>query len=151
MILSNINNPINNNLNNNFINGNINIRQLKYNNRYINNYQINPNQNNNLFKNSINNENNMNNNKRLNYYSIKDFSNLDKNNKDNYEEIIIYLCDKIYNIVHKKYPDQAEKITGMIKDLGPKEIISLLLKPDTLNETIEKSYKMIIEEKAKNG
>ena len=150
MILSNINNPINN-LNNNYINGNINIRQLKYNNRYINNYQINPNQNNNLFKNTLNNKNYMNNNKQLNYYSIKDFSNLDKNNKDNYEEIIIYLCDKIYNIVNKKYPDQAEKITGMIKDLGPKEIISLLLKPDILNETIEKAYKMIIEEKAKNG
>ena len=66
---------------------------------------------------------------------------------NNSEQMITYLCDCIYSIVYKKYPNEASKITGMIKELGPKQIISLLSNPDYLNQIIEKGYNMIIDNK----
>ena len=55
---------------------------------------------------------------------------------------------KIKNI-EEKYPNEAGKITGMIKELGFKKMNLLLSKPDDLNEIIEKAYKMIMDIKDK--
>ena len=65
------------------------------------------------------------------------------------EENIYEISDSIYQIVQEKYPNEAGKITGMIKELGFKKMNLLLSKPDDLNEIIEKAYKMIMDIKDK--
>ena len=149
------NNPIfNKNLNNN-LNNNID-------------YNIFKNLNNNNY-NQINNINNFSNdktNKKINnsqkeknikiYLKPSEFDTPPKcyynsNNQKffNYEENIVEISDSIYQIVHEKYPKEAGKITGMIKDLGLSKMNLLLSKPDDLNEIIEKAHNMIIEAKNK--
>ena len=67
--------------------------------------------------------------------------------KDEIEENIIDISDSIYQIVYEKYPKEAGKITGMIKELGLNKMNLLLSKPEDLNKIIEKAYKMILETK----
>ena len=64
-------------------------------------------------------------------------------------ENIIDISDSIYQIVYEKYPYQAGKITGMIKELGLNKMNLLLSKPDDLNKIIDKAYNMVIEVKDK--
>ena len=66
---------------------------------------------------------------------------------ENTEENIYEISDSIYQIVQEKYPNEAGKITGMIKELGFKKMNLLLSKPDDLNELIERAYKMIMDVK----
>lgn len=68
---------------------------------------------------------------------------------ENKEENIYEISDSIYQIVQEKYPNEAGKITGMIKELGFKKMNLLLSKPDDLNEIIERAYKMIMDIKDK--
>ena len=63
---------------------------------------------------------------------------------DTNEEIIVELSDSIYQIVSEIHPEEAGKITGMIKELGLNKMNLLLSKPDDLYQIIEKAYNMII-------
>ena len=144
---------------------NDNNKMFDVNNFNNNNINFNNNTNNSINKNSINNN------------SINDITNINekknnKNNKillkpsefispvlclynsnnqeyENKEENIYEISDSIYQIVQEKYPNEAGKITGMIKELGFKKMNLLLSKPDDLNEIIERAYKMIIDIKDK--
>ena len=142
------------------------------------NNNLNSGTNNKMFNNFNNNSLNFNNytNNTINN-SINDISNItensnNKNNKillkpsefnspvlclynsnnqeyENKEENIYEISDSIYQIVQEKYPNEAGKITGMIKELGFKKMNLLLSKPDDLNEIIERAYKMIMDIKDK--
>ena len=59
------------------------------------------------------------------------------------EEISNEIADSIYEIVYVKHPDEAAKITGMIKEMGIEKMNMLLSKKDDLLELIEKAYEMI--------
>ena len=59
------------------------------------------------------------------------------------EEISNEIADSIYEIVYVKHPDEAAKITGMIKEMGIEKMNMLLSKEDDLIELIEKAYEMI--------
>ena len=59
------------------------------------------------------------------------------------EEISNEIADSIYEIVCVKHPDEAAKITGMIKEMGIEKMNMLLSKKDDLLELIEKAYEMI--------
>ena len=59
------------------------------------------------------------------------------------EEISNEIADSIYEIVCVKHPDEAAKITGMIKEMGIEKMNMLLSKEDDLIELIEKAYEMI--------
>ena len=64
------------------------------------------------------------------------------NNEENLNEI----SDSIYQIVYEKYPHEAGKITGMIKEFGLKKMNLLLSKPEDLDRIIEKAYDMIMDD-----
>ena len=64
------------------------------------------------------------------------------NSKEN-EEISNEIADSIYEIVFNYHPDEAAKITGMIKEMGIEKMNMLLSKKDDLLELIEKAYEMI--------
>jgi hypothetical protein len=75
----------------------------------------------------------------------KCYYNADHIQKDDInEEIIVELSDSIYQIVSEIHPEEAGKITGMIKELGLNKMNLLLSKPDDLYQIIEKAYNMII-------
>ena len=59
------------------------------------------------------------------------------------EEISNEIADSIYEIVFNYHPDEAAKITGMIKEMGIEKMNMLLSKKDDLLELIEKAYEMI--------
>ena len=59
------------------------------------------------------------------------------------EDLINEIADSIYEIVYAKYPNEASKITGMIKEKGYKKMNMLLSKQEDLNEIIDKAYEMI--------
>ena len=59
------------------------------------------------------------------------------------EEISNEIADSIYEIVYNYHPDEAAKITGMIKEMGIEKMNMLLSKKDDLLELIEKAYEMI--------
>ena len=135
---NNLNNMTNNKMFNNFINDNFNFN----------------NNTNNSIKNSINDISNItdNQNNKSNKILLKpsEFNSpvlclYNSNNQEyeNKEENIYEISDSIYQIVQEKYPNEAGKITGMIKELGFKKMNLLLSKPDDLNEIIERAYKMI--------
>ena len=133
------------------------------NNNLRNNFKINANnggvnQNNNQINlvrqqfNNYNNKQNINNSRidprnlqKLNKEQLKEQFNgparTEMNNENN--EISDELADQIYEIVEKKYPEEAGKITGMIKDMGIETMNRLVSKKEDLNEMIEKAYKMI--------
>ena len=147
--LNNLNNITN--LNNNIIynqnfsrNNNINENQFIYNN--------NPYIQNNNFSNIHPNDNYPQNFNNLLIQNSNPFNESGQNLQgNNAQTILTNLCDTIYNIVSKKYPNEAGKITGMIKDLGPNQMISLLSNIEHLNTVIEKAYNMIINKKTNNG
>lgn len=151
-MLPNFNRNIN--LNNNYINGNININQQKYNNKYINNYQINTKLNQHPLKihqdNIKPNKDVLFNPEQFNYQTnCINYSIIKKSN--DYDEILEKLHESIYNIVQKKYPNEARTIAGMIKNLGAKKMISFLSNPERLNKITEKAYNMIIEKEDNDG
>ena len=59
------------------------------------------------------------------------------------EDLVNEIADAIYEIVYAKYPKEASKITGMIREKGYQKMNLLLSKQEDLNEIIEKAYKMI--------
>ena len=59
------------------------------------------------------------------------------------EEISNEIADSIYEIVFNYHPDEAAKITGMIKEMGIEKMNMLLSKKDDLLELIQKAYEMI--------
>jgi hypothetical protein len=59
------------------------------------------------------------------------------------EDLVNEIADSIYEIVYGKYPKDASKITGMIKEKGYEKMNMLLSKPEDLNEMIDKAYEMI--------
>ena len=151
----NINNNINN-INNNYINSN----KYNVNNNNVNNNNVN---NNNLYDNDFD-DNDFNDNdfndiilkKEDNNISLKpsEFNsvpkciyNADAQEVEKNEEILLDISDTIFQIVYEKYPSEASKITGMIKEFGVNKMNLLLSKPDDLNNIIEKAYKMIMEVK----
>ena len=60
------------------------------------------------------------------------------------EEISNEIADSIYEIVYNIHPNEAAKITGMIKEMGIEKMNMLLSKKDDLLDLIEKGYEMII-------
>ena len=64
-------------------------------------------------------------------------------NSEEQEEIKIEIADAIYEIVYSKYPDEAGKITGMIKETGLENMNMLLSKKEELYNVIEQAYEMI--------
>ena len=146
-INSNLNNGTNNKIFNDFNNTNNIINNNSINNNGINNNGINDIYN-------INEKNNNQSNKIL--LKPSEFNSpvlclYNSNNQEyeNKEENIYEISDSIYQIVQEKYPNEAGKITGMIKELGFKKMNLLLSKPDDLNEIIERAYNMIMDIKDK--
>ena len=64
-------------------------------------------------------------------------------NSKEQEDLINEIADSIYEIVCAKYPNEASKITGMIKEKGYEKMNMLLSKQEDLNEIIDKAYEMI--------
>lgn len=64
-------------------------------------------------------------------------------NPENEEDYEIEIADSIYEIVSKKYPDEASKITGMIKEMGYEKMNMLLSQKEDLMKMIEKAYSML--------
>ena len=71
-------------------------------------------------------------------------------NSKEQEDLINEIADSIYEIVYAKYPHEAAKITGMIKEKGYEKMNMLLSKQEDLNEIIDKAYEMIIDNKNNN-
>ncbi len=64
-------------------------------------------------------------------------------NSKEQEDLINEIADSIYEIVFTKYPEEASKITGMIREKGYEKMNMLLSKKEDLNEIIDKAYDMI--------
>ena len=64
-------------------------------------------------------------------------------NNEEQEDLVNEIADSIYEIVYAKYPKEASKITGMIKEKGYEKMNMLLSKKEDLNEIIDKAYEMI--------
>ena len=64
-------------------------------------------------------------------------------NSKEQEDLVNEIADSIYEIVCAKYPKEASKITGMIKEKGYEKMNILLSKQEDLNEIIDKAYEMI--------
>ena len=64
-------------------------------------------------------------------------------NSKEQEDLVNEIADSIYEIVYGKYPKDASKITGMIKEKGYEKMNMLLSKPEDLNEMIDKAHEMI--------
>ena len=71
-------------------------------------------------------------------------------NSKEQEDLINEIADSIYEIVSNKYPEEASKITGMIKEKGYEKMNMLLSKQEDLNEMIDKAYEMIKNNKNNN-
>ena len=72
-------------------------------------------------------------------------------NSKEQEDLVNEIADSIYEIVYAKYPNEASKITGMIKEKGYEKMNMLLSKQEDLNEIIDKAYKMIKNSKNNNN
>ena len=72
-------------------------------------------------------------------------------NSKEQEELINEIADSIYEIVYSKYPDEASKITGMIREKGYEKMNMLLSKREDLNELIDKAYEMIKSNRSNNN
>jgi len=118
--------------------------------------------NNNMINNNINNKNNndfsmksdikhieQRNLEKLNYSDLQNqfndsprqIYNSDMINQN--EEIANELADSIYEIVQQKYPNDASKITGMIREMGIEKMNNLMSKTDDLNSLIDQAYEML--------
>ena len=64
------------------------------------------------------------------------------------EELTNEIADSIYEIVYGKYPNDASKITGMIKEMGIEKMNMLLSKQEDLNDIIDRAHELIY---SKNG
>ena len=69
-------------------------------------------------------------------------------NDDN-EEIANEIADSIYEVASQRHPNEAAKITGMIKEMGIQKMNMLLSKKEDLYEMIDKAYEMINESSEK--
>jgi hypothetical protein len=72
-------------------------------------------------------------------------------NSKEQEDLINEIADSIYEIVCAKYPNEASKITGMIKEKGYEKMNMLLSKQEDLNEIIDKAYEMINNSRKKSN
>jgi len=72
-------------------------------------------------------------------------------NSKEQEDLINEIADSIYEIVYAKYPNEASKITGMIREKGYEKMNMLLSKKEDLYEIIDKAYEMINNSKNKNN
>ena len=72
-------------------------------------------------------------------------------NSKEQEDLVNEIADSIYEIVYAKYPNEASKITGMIKEKGYEKMNMLLSKQEDLNDIIDKAYKMIKNSKNNNN
>ena len=72
-------------------------------------------------------------------------------NSKEQEDLINEIADSIYEIVFAKYPNEASKITGMIKEKGYEKMNMLLSKQEDLNEIIDKAYEMINNSRINNN
>ena len=151
MLLNNRNRFMNNNLmfNPNFPNQN-NIFNYPFfnNNNMINNNISNKNNNDFSMKSDIKHieQRNL---EKLNYSDLQNqfndsprqIYNSDMINQN--EEIANELADSIYEIVQQKYPNDASKITGMIREMGIEKMNNLMSKTDDLNSLIDQAYEML--------
>ena len=64
-------------------------------------------------------------------------------NSKEQEDLVNEIADSIYEIVYAKYPNEASKITGMIREKGYIKMNMLLSKKEDLYELIDKAYEMI--------
>ena len=64
------------------------------------------------------------------------------------EELTNEIADSIYEIVYGKYPNDASKITGMIKEMGIEKMNMLLSKQEDLDDIIDRAHELIY---SKNG
>ena len=152
MLLNNRNRFMNNNLmfNPNLPNQN-NIFNYPFfnNNNMINNNNINNKNNNDFSMKSDIKHIEQRNLEKLNYSDLqKQFNdnprqiyNSDMINQN--EEIANELADSIYEIVEQKYPNDASKITGMIREMGIEKMNNLMSKIDDLNSLIDQAYEML--------
>jgi len=151
MLLNNRNRFMNNNL---MFNPNFSNQNNIFNYPFFNN--------NNMINNNINNKNNndfsmksdikhieQRNLEKLNYSDLQNqfndsprqIYNSDMINQN--EEIANELADSIYEIVQQKYPNDASKITGMIREMGIEKMNNLMSKTDDLNSLIDQAYEML--------
>ena len=160
MMLANQNNQkLNNGFNNNYNNLRNQLIPMNFQNmNYMNLNQINNNFNENNFKNDMNNKpkndkdsidernlQNLNPSQLLLQFNKPPINIYSPNmlNSKEQEELINEIADSIYEIVYAKYPNEASKITGMIKEKGYEKMNMLLSKREDLNEIIDKAYGMI--------
>ena len=150
----------------------VNQNRKKFNNNRINNMrqQMDPMNYQNNFNNFPNKKNFINDSRNENYRNKNDNEFIDQRNLQNLnpsqlqsqfnkppinvygpnmlnskeqEDLINEIADSIYEIVCAKYPNEASKITGMIKEKGYEKMNMLLSKQEDLNEIIDKAYEMI--------
>ena len=160
MLLNNRNRFMNNNLmfNPNLPNQN-NIFNYPFfnNNNMINNNNINNKNNNDFSMKSDLKHIEQRNLEKLNYSDLqKQFNdnprqiyNSDMINQN--EEIANELADSIYEIVEQKYPNDASKITGMIREMGIEKMNNLMSKIDDLNSLIDQAYEMLKNQQNNNN
>ena len=155
MMLSKQNNQKLNNNNNRFNNmGNMgtpmynyfpmdqNNKDIRENNNYMNNYQNDKNDNELIDQRNLQ---NLNPSQLLSQFNKPPINYNGPNMLDSkeQEDLVNEIADSIYEIVYGKYPKDASKITGMIKEKGYEKMNMLLSKPEDLNEMIDKAYEMI--------
>ena len=72
-------------------------------------------------------------------------------NSNEQEEIRMEIADTIYEIVSAKYPVEASKITGMIREMEIKKMNNLMSKIDDLNSLIDQAYEMLKNQQNNNN
>ena len=72
-------------------------------------------------------------------------------NSEEQEDLINEIADSIYEIVYAKDPNEASKITGMIREKGYVKMNMLLSKKEDLYVIIDKAYEMINNNKKNNN
>ena len=68
-------------------------------------------------------------------------------NHDENEDIANEIADSIYDFASQRHPDEAAKITGMIREMGIQKMNLLLSQPDDLIQMIDQAYEMIMKNK----
>ena len=66
-------------------------------------------------------------------------------NHDENGEIANEIADSIYEFAYQRHPDEAGKITGMIKEKGIQKMNLLLSQPDDLIKIIDQAYELIMQ------
>ena len=119
-----------------------NNKDIRENNNYMNNYQNDKNDNELIDQRNLQ---NLNPSQLLSQFNKPPINYNGPNMLDSkeQEDLVNEIADSIYEIVYGKYPKDASKITGMIKEKGYEKMNMLLSKPEDLNEMIDKAYEMI--------